>query len=382
VERAFRLGARFDGWAEHFNLEAWRQAFRDEGVDPASYAYGDWPSDRRLPWDVLDPLVNKKWLALELKRALAEGTLAVCGPTDCHGCAPFAKECVKGVVKESTGRPLDNALPILSTPAAPGPGAPARAGDAPPLITPEQADAMKSALATAPRYRYRVRYAKTGRMQFLGHLDLTRAMMRAFRRARIALAYSQGFNPKPKIQFGPALSVGIESHGEYLDLETFTRLDVELAPATINAALPRGLSVSAMRELRRDAPGLGESVRAARYRVHLPEGQDVARALDVFRRRDALTVRREKNGKVVEFPLHLWLIDVVSVGEDGFEMTLGMGGDGASVRPDEVLTTMLGPSARDARLTREDVAVFLGDRLVNPLLAATAAVPVVDRAAG
>ena len=382
LERAFRLGARFDGWAEHFNLEAWRQAFKEEGVNPESYAYGDWPSDRRLPWDVLDPLVNKKWLALELKRALAEGTLAVCGPTACHGCAPFAKSCVKGVVKETTGRPLDTALPILSTPAAPGPGVPARAGEAPPLLTEEQAEALKTVLATAPRYRYRLRYEKTGRMQFLGHLDLTRAMMRAFRRARIALAYSQGFNPKPKIQFGPALSVGIESRGEYLDMETLTRLDVDRAPATINAALPHGLSVSAMRELRRDVPGLGESVRAARYRVRLPDGRDVTPALDVFRGRDVLTVRREKNGRVVEFPLHVWLLDVERAGEDVFVMTLGMGGDGASVRPDEILATMFGATARDARLTREDVSVIWGDRLVNPLVAASAAVPVADRAAG
>ena len=113
LERAFRLGARFDGWAEHFHLDAWRQAFREEGVDPERYAYGDWPTNRRLPWDVLDSLVNKKWLGLELKRALTEGTLSICGPTDCHGCAPFAKECVKGVVKETTGRPLNSSLPIL-----------------------------------------------------------------------------------------------------------------------------------------------------------------------------------------------------------------------------------------------------------------------------
>ncbi len=382
VERAFRLGARFDGWAEHFNLDIWQRAFREEGIDPNRFAYGDWATDRRLPWDVLDSLVNKKWLALELKRALAEGTLSICGPTDCHGCAPFAKECVKGIVKETTGRPLDSGLTILATPSSAGPGVPARAADAPRALTAEESVALKASLGDLPRYRYRLRFQKTGRLQFLGHLDLTRSMLRAFRRARIALVYSQGFNPKPRVQFGPALSVGIESHGEYLDLWSFMRLDEEMAVAAINISLPRGLSVSALREIGSDTPGLSESVRAARYLVRLPEGLCPAPALATFTARDAYSATREKNGKTVTFPLRDWLLDVAEADATSVRMTLAAGGDGASVRPDEVLTIMFGEAAKGIRLVREDLAVVWGDRLVNPLHADFATVPVVERAAG
>jgi len=382
VERAFRLGARFDGWAEHFNLDIWQRAFREEGIDPERYAYGDWATDRRLPWDVLDSLVNKKWLALELKRALAEGTLSICGPTDCHGCAPFAKECVKGIVNETTGRPLDSGLTILATPSAAGPGVPARAVDAPRALTAEESVALKASLGDLPRYRYRLRFEKTGRLQFLGHLDLTRAMLRAFRRARIALVYSQGFNPKPRVQFGPALAVGIESHGEYLDLWSFMRLDAETALAAINGALPRGLSVSALREIGSDAPGLSESVRAARYLARLPEGLSPSLALAAFAVREAHSATREKNGKTVTFPLRDWLLDVAEADATSFRRTLAAGGEGASVRPDEVLTIMFGEAAKEIRLVREDLVVVWGDRLVNPMLADSAAVPVVERAAG
>jgi radical SAM-linked protein len=382
VERAFRLGARFDGWAEHFNLDIWQRAFREEGIDPELYAYGDWAAERRLPWDVLDSLVNKKWLALELKRALAEGTLSICGPTDCHGCAPFAKECVKGVVKETTGRPLDNGLTILTTPTAVGPGLAARAVEAPRALTADESAALKASLGDLPRYRYRLRFAKTGRLQFLGHLDLTRALLRSFRRARIALVYSQGFNPKPRVQFGPALAVGIESHGEYLDLWSFMRLDAETALAAINDALPRGLKVSAFREVGSDAPGLSESVRAARYLVHLPEGVAPSLALETFAAREAHSAAREKNGKTSTFPLRDWLLDVAEADAMSFRMTLAVGGEGASIRPDEVLTIMYGKAATEIRLVREDLAVLWGGRLVNPMLAEPAMVPVVERAAG
>jgi radical SAM family uncharacterized protein/radical SAM-linked protein len=382
LERAFRLGARFDGWAEHFNLDIWQRAFREEGIDPESYAYGDWATDRRLPWDVLDSLVNKKWLALELKRALAEGTLSICGPTDCHGCAPFAKECVKGIVKETTGRPLDSGLNILTTPSASGPGVPVRAADAPRALTAEEGAALKASLGELPRYRYRLRFEKTGRLQFLGHLDLTRAMLRAFRRARIALVYSQGFNPKPRVQFGPALSVGIESRGEYLDLWSFMRLDPETAKAAINGALPRGLSVSMICEIGSGAPGLSESVRAARYLARLPEGLSPERSASTFAAREAYAVVREKNGKTVTFPLRDWLLDVATAGSDSFRMTLAAGGEGASIRPDEVLAIMFDDAAKGIRLVREDLAVAWGDRLVDPMHADFAAVPVAERAAG
>jgi radical SAM family uncharacterized protein/radical SAM-linked protein len=382
VERAFRLGARFDGWAEHFNLDIWQRAFREEGIDPEQFAYGDWASDRRLPWDVLDSLVNKKWLALELKRALAEGTLSICGPTDCHGCAPFAKECVKGIVKETTGRPLDSGLKILTTPSSAGPGVPARAADAPRALTAEEGAALKASLGDLPRFRYRLRFEKTGRLQFLGHLDLTRAMLRAFRRARIALVYSQGFNPKPRVQFGPALSVGIESYGEYLDLWSFTRLEPDTAKAAINGALPRGLSVSTLREIGSGAPGLSESVRAARYLAHLPDGLPPARSVSTFAAREALSAVREKNGKTVTFPLREWLLDVTDAGPTSFRMTLGAGGEGASVRPDEVLAIMFGEAAKGIRLIREDLAVAWGELLVDPMHADFAVVPVAERTAG
>ena len=382
ILRAFRLGARFDGWEEHFDAALWRRAFREEGIDPERYAHGDWSPARRLPWDVVDSRVNKKWLALELKRALAEGTLSICGPADCHGCAPFAKECVKGVVRDTTGRPLDASLPILSTPAAPGPGMPARVGDAPHAQTPEEAASRKAAARSAPRHRYRLRVEKTGRMAVLGHLDVMRALLRAFRRARVELIYSQGFNPKPRVQFGPALAVGIESTGEYLDLESTAPLDPAGAVAAINASLPAGLRIAVLTPLPREAPGIVEAIRAARYFVLLPEGAEPARALDAFAERDRLSVERVRQGKSVSFPLHAWLLDVAQVGASALRMTLGLGGDGASVRPDEVLRAVFGAMPKGVRLLREDLGSIVDGEFVGVMPSASPAVPRADRAAG
>jgi radical SAM-linked protein len=79
-------------------------------------------------------------------------------------------------------------------------------------------------LAGLPWTTYRIRFAKVGRAAFLGHLDLVRLLGRTFRRADLSLAMTRGFNPKPRISFGPALGLGVPSLGELVDI------DLEHAP--------------------------------------------------------------------------------------------------------------------------------------------------------
>jgi radical SAM family uncharacterized protein/radical SAM-linked protein len=369
LERAWRSGARFDGWNEHFDYEVWNAAFRAEGVDPEPYAHEDLDPKDRLPWDVIDSRVNKKWLALDLRRAMEGGTLTACGPTDCHGCAPFARDCVKGVVAETTGRPLSGDLPVLATTPAPGPGVPARAEQAPRLQDDREAGAP-AGVADGPRYRYRARLRKDGRVRFLGHLDLARSVQRAMRRAGVPLIYSRGFNPKPRIAFGPALPVGISSEGEYLDFESPQRLDPEDTLAAVNRCFPSGLRFLAMREIRRGTGSLGESIRAARYRVEVGDGVDVEARIEAYRRRGPVTIRRVRKGKETTFRLEDEVLTLERAGDGSIRLLLAIGG-GASVRPDEVLREILGEASETATVVREDLLVDVRGRWVNPLLSAS-----------
>jgi hypothetical protein len=65
--------------------------------------------------------------------------------------------------------------------------------------------------------RYRITFSKTEAMRFTGHLDLHRTWERTFRRAGLPLAYSEGFNPHPKINIGAALPLGCLSRGDLID---------------------------------------------------------------------------------------------------------------------------------------------------------------------
>ena len=371
IEHAWRNGARFDGWNEHFNRRAWDEAFRSEGVDPERYAYRDLDPDQPLPWHVVHSRVNRKWLALELRRAMQAGTLSVCGPTDCHGCAPFARECVKGVVAETTDRRLASDVPLLSTPFAPGPGAPVGPEAAPRL--PGEATRVAD---DRPVYRYRARFSKSGALRFIGHLDLARLVLRSLRRAGLELVYSQGFNPKPKVGFGPALAVGISSESEYVDFDSYLRLDDGSGESKINAALPEGLRFDLVREIPRSAASLGDAIGAARYRVTARNAGGLAEAVASFRERLPIELRRQKkNGKMQRFELADELLDLEVTDDSSFNMTLAMRHDGASVRPEEVLQEIFGKTRPPLDVVREELLVDWKGRLVNPLLAASASSP-------
>ncbi len=74
----------------------------------------------------------------------------------------------------------------------------------------------------------RMRFTKTGSLKFIGHLDCMRFFQKAIRRAKLDVAYSQGFNPHQIMSFASPLSVGLTSDGEYIDIEFNSLPDMPL----------------------------------------------------------------------------------------------------------------------------------------------------------
>lgn len=140
----------------------------------------------------------------------------------------------------------------------------------------------------------RVRLAKTGRARFLSHLDLQRAVERILRRADLPIAFSQGFNPHPRVSFGSALATGTSSEGEFLDVELTRPVAPEEFVARTNAVAPAGLRVLEARRAPEGGASLAALLDAAEYRITL-EGVDperLARAVEDFLAADEVVVTR------------------------------------------------------------------------------------------
>lgn len=96
IERAFRLGCRFDGWTEHFRKDLWDKAFDETGIDVMFYNHRERSYDEILPWDIIDPLIDKEFLIKENERAKAAVTTEDCR-NGCCGCGINKyTECFKG----------------------------------------------------------------------------------------------------------------------------------------------------------------------------------------------------------------------------------------------------------------------------------------------
>lgn len=89
----------------------------------------------------------------------------------------------------------------------------------------------------------RVKFTKEDYLRYIGHLDLLRLFQRCFNRAGIELNYSQGFNPRPKISIANPLSLGVESIGEYMDIDLLKEVDIEEFITAMNNVLPEGIKI-------------------------------------------------------------------------------------------------------------------------------------------
>ncbi len=85
IERAWRLGAKFDAWGDQFNYEAWMQAFEEVGLDPDWYARRERALDEVLPWDHISVGVSKEFLKQEYLHALQGAVIDDCRDY-CYSC--------------------------------------------------------------------------------------------------------------------------------------------------------------------------------------------------------------------------------------------------------------------------------------------------------
>jgi radical SAM-linked protein len=117
--------------------------------------------------------------------------------------------------------------------------------------------------------RIRIRYAKRGPMRFTSHRDFARAFERAILRARVPIAYSQGFTPHPKISYASAAPTGVASEAEYLEIGVRAPVDPAELVRALDAALSPGLDVVCAVEA--TGGSLADRIDASAWRIELPE---------------------------------------------------------------------------------------------------------------
>jgi radical SAM-linked protein len=191
--------------------------------------------------------------------------------------------------------------------------------------------------------RLRITFSKSGPLAYTSHLDLARMWERSLRRAGVALAYSSGFNPRPRLQLAAALPLGHTGEAELVDVWLEQPTSGEDLTRALSPVLPKGLSVSQVRQVGLKEPALQTRVASAEYRVTVEWPAESAEQVEarVARLLAAKELPQERRGKRYDLrPLieRLWL-----EGADGGNVVLGMqlaARAGATARPEAVLETL------------------------------------------
>lgn len=144
----------------------------------------------------------------------------------------------------------------------------------------------------------RIKFSKTGKVKFIGHLDVMRYFQKLIRRAKLDVTYSQGYHPHQIMSFTSPLSVGIESQGEYFDIETNSKIDPDYAVKVLNENTVDDIKVINYIQLPDDAKKSMALLSAADYLVDIDFDSET---IDEFLNQDKIEVlnKTKKSEKIV-----------------------------------------------------------------------------------
>lgn len=277
LETAYESGARFDSWDDQMKLDVWERAFTEHAVDPQRFL-GTIPVTARLPWSHIDVGLEEGFLVSEYRKALKSRLSPPCGKVAgafihatnleehekeqrklvCYDCGVACDLSAMRTQREDFLIKLRADKPRVREPRIVVPRVPKKKRGPPPLIV--QGEGRK----------YRFMFTKLGSSAYLSHLDLIRALPRAFRRAGLPLFYTSGYHPKADMTFAPALSLGVMSLGEIVDVKLTCGGDPSTWLDALSAGAPDGLRFVSARALGPGDAAVSKLIDTAEYALAIP----------------------------------------------------------------------------------------------------------------
>ncbi|MBE9531403.1 MAG: TIGR03960 family B12-binding radical SAM protein, partial [Proteobacteria bacterium] len=338
VMRAFKKGARFDGWSDEFKYELWLEALEEEGLDKDFYTKRERSFDEVLPWDHLDVGVTKEFLIEEYKNALNGTECPDCKVDRCTDCGVCDHKVIKNIV--FSGDSLEAKAKAKTEAGAD--------------------ESLPEEHSEVDRVRLRVNFSKSAPLNYLSHLEMKGSIFRALKRAELPVIYSGGFHPMPKVSFLDPTPVGMESDDEYMDIDLTGPLQESEFERDLRAKLPGGLDIKKTGQISLQLPSLSASIKGTKYVILIKnsplspeelgiEFDRLEAVLKAFREQDSIQigVKRGEKSKVID--IKPFLATLLSTKDCSIELSFNNFA-GPRVKPHEVLSKLLNISIDSALL--------------------------------
>jgi radical SAM family uncharacterized protein/radical SAM-linked protein len=366
IRLAYENGCRLDGWVEEMKEDVWLKAFSDCNVNPHFYLR-EREEKEALPWDHISCDIDKRYFWKEWTRTLAARTTPDCLTQTCSTCGACDYDGVRNVLwdrtrsesrlnildppwqsiidKRESGQQFDllddSLIPEAVKDAA---NAPARESGGSYqlkeyLKTERGGESRIQDKPEVPiRQRWRIRYAKNGNAQFIAHLDLASVFFRAARRAELPVAFSRGFNPRPKFAFGPPLQLGLTSSHEYLDVSLYDELSREELIERFTKELPTDITVIEATLWRKPLQALQASIVSQSFEMRVPKHSDFVIELDAAWADKTIKRVRKNQAKEIRIGESL---KAASLHNNALQFTIDYT-TGVSFKPTEVAEALTG----------------------------------------
>jgi radical SAM-linked protein len=195
-------------------------------------------------------------------------------------------------------------------------------------------------------HRLRLKFSRGEQLKFLSHLDLMRLWERAFRRAGMELAYSEGFSPHPRISLAAPLSVGTTSIAELMDVFLSRRITDGLFVEKVSPQLPDGIGIMQILPVNIEAPSLQSRLRFAEYSVDMEtdkSGPDIESGLAALLARGTLPWHHARDTGERFYDLRLLIDSLWLAGKKDDICSIGMllrCDSSGSGRPEQVVKAL------------------------------------------
>ncbi len=215
--------------------------------------------------------------------------------------------------------------------------------------------------------KLRIKFRKYGPVRFIGHLDVMRFFQKAIRRAQIDVAYTQGFSPHQIMSFAAPLGVGLESNGEYMDIEVNSLISCEDVKNRLNADSAPGIEIVSVKILPENAGNAMASVTAASYTVTFREGRgphfEVNSALKAFLNKEHIYYTKEskKGSREVDLKPGIYQLEWK---DNAFHMLVDAS-SGGNIKPIQIIEALFTDNNEKLLenallITREDTFTDIG----------------------
>ena len=179
-------------------------------------------------------------------------------------------------------------------------------------------------------------------LKYIGHLDMSRTWQRILRRANLPLAYSEGFNPQPRISFAAALPVGCTSKHEEMEVMLSPARAIDEVKTQLEQALPPGITLVSIEEMPLNAPALQMQLQASEFEITVKQTEAIGTLADrVQAFLSATEVMRDRRGKVYNLRPLVESLEIVATGDQAVKIRTRLQATPEGTgRPDEVAAAL------------------------------------------